>query len=161
YLTATQELGDFALRLFALDALLCTAVIAASRFAERGILRTFGSFRREGARRTLIVGAGRAGRSLHRELRETPGERMVGFLDDNARLRRRRVQGAPVHGTLDDVSPVLARTSADRVLVTIPDAPRERLELVLAACRQAGVACGFVRREIYAESDAAVGAAAE
>jgi UDP-GlcNAc:undecaprenyl-phosphate GlcNAc-1-phosphate transferase len=160
YLVRTQELGDFALRLFALDALLCMAVVAASRFAERTILRALGSLRAAGARRTLIVGAGRAGRSLHRELRETPGERVVGFLDDNPRLRRRRVQGASVHGTLADVTSALARTRADRVLVTIPDASRERLELVIAACREGGVTCGFVRREITLEPDV-VGATAE
>jgi FlaA1/EpsC-like NDP-sugar epimerase len=107
------------------------------------------------------VGAGRAGRSLHRELRETPGERTVGFLDDNPRLRRRRVQGIAVHGTLADAARALARTRADRVLVAIPDAPRERVELVVAACREAGVPCGFVRREIYGDRDLALSATAE
>jgi UDP-GlcNAc:undecaprenyl-phosphate/decaprenyl-phosphate GlcNAc-1-phosphate transferase len=161
YLAATEELGDFALRIFALDALLCIAVVAASRFGERALLQARESFRAEAARRTLIVGAGRAGRSLHRELRETPGERTVGFLDDNPRLRRRRVQGATVHGTLADAARMLARTRADRVLVAIPDAPRERLELVLAACRDAGVPCSFVRREIYHEPDVALSATVE
>jgi UDP-GlcNAc:undecaprenyl-phosphate GlcNAc-1-phosphate transferase len=160
YLTTTQDRGDFALRIFALDALLCMAVITASRFAERALLGGPSSFRTEAARRSLIVGAGRGGRSLHRELRETAGERMVGYLDDNPRLRRRRVQGAPVHGTLAEATAALAYTGADRVLVTIPDAPSERLELVLAACREAGVECSFVRREIYPEPDALVGATA-
>ncbi|MEX2211330.1 MAG: hypothetical protein WD689_06150 [Gaiellaceae bacterium] len=161
YVTATQELGDFSLRIFALDALLCMALVAASRFGERAILGPVRSLRAEAPRRTLIVGAGRAGRSLHRELRETPGERVVGFMDDNPRLRRRRIQGATVHGTLADVRPVLGRTAADRVLVTIPDAPRERLELVLAACRDAGVECGFVRRQIDLEPEIALSATRE
>jgi UDP-GlcNAc:undecaprenyl-phosphate GlcNAc-1-phosphate transferase len=161
YLAATEELDDFSLGIFALDALLCLAVIAASRFGERALLQASASFRAQAPRRTLIAGAGRAGRSLHRELRETPGERAVGFLDDNPRLRRRRIQGAAVHGTLADAGRALARTGADRVLVTIPDAPRERVELVLAACRQDGVPCGFVRREIYLEQDVAVSATVE
>jgi UDP-GlcNAc:undecaprenyl-phosphate GlcNAc-1-phosphate transferase len=161
YVVATQELGDFSLRIFAIDALLCMALVAGSRFGERVLLQAMSSLRTSAARRTLIVGAGRAGRSLHRELRETAGERMVGFVDDNARLRRRRVQGATVHGTLADVGVVLARTRADRVLVTIPDASRERLEVVLAACRDAGVVCGFVRREIDLEPDVALSATAE
>jgi UDP-GlcNAc:undecaprenyl-phosphate GlcNAc-1-phosphate transferase len=161
YLVASHELGDFALRIFALDALLCMAVVAASRFGERAVLRARESFRAEAARRTLIVGAGRAGRSLHRELRETPGERTVGFLDDNPRLRRRRVQGVAVHGTLADAARMVARNRADRVLVAIPDAPHERLELVLEACRDAGIPCGFVRREIYDEPDVALSATVE
>jgi UDP-GlcNAc:undecaprenyl-phosphate GlcNAc-1-phosphate transferase len=161
YLVWTRELGDFSLRIFALDALLCMALVAASRFGERAVLQARDSLRAEAGRRTLIVGAGRAGRSLHRELRETPGERAVGFLDDNPRLRRRRVQGMAVHGTLADAPRMLARTRADRVLVAIPDAPRERLDLVLSACREADVPCGFVRREIYHEPDVALSATAE
>jgi FlaA1/EpsC-like NDP-sugar epimerase len=161
YLVTSQELGDFALTIFALDALLCAALIAASRFGERAILQARDSLRGRVDRRTLIVGAGRAGRSLHRELRETPGERMVGFLDDNPQLRRRRVQGAAVHGVLGDAPRALVRTAADRVLVTIPDAPRERLELVLTACREAGVPCAYVRREIYHEPELPVGATSE
>jgi UDP-GlcNAc:undecaprenyl-phosphate GlcNAc-1-phosphate transferase len=161
YLVAGRELGDFSLRVFALDALLCIALVAASRFGERALLQARESLRAESARRTLIVGAGRAGRSLHRELRETPGERTVGYLDDNPRLRRRRVQGVVVHGTLSDAPRMFARMRVDRVLIAIPDAPRERLELVVAACREAGVPCGFVRREIYHEPDVVLTATVE
>ena len=161
YVLTAQERGDFSLRIFPVSALLCMALVAGSRFGERAVLRAISSFRASEGRRTLIVGAGRTGRSLHRELQETPGERTVGFLDDNARLRRRRVQGSTVHGTLADTPAVLARTRADRVLVTIPDASRERLDLVLAACRDAGVPCGLVRRQIDLEPDVALSATAE
>jgi hypothetical protein len=44
------------------------------------------------------------------------------------------------------------------VLVTIPDAPRERLDLVLEACTRAGVPCRFVRREIDLDPSAVLGA---
>ena len=161
YVSLTQTLGDFSLRIFAFDLLLCGALVAASRLAERGLLVARTARQASQARRTLVVGAGRAGRSLHRELRETPGERFVGFLDDNPQLRRRRVQGAAVHGTLAEAGRALAHTHADRVLVSIPNAPRERVELVLEACREAGVPCAYVRREIYAEQDVPVGLTAE
>jgi len=98
--------------------------------------------------RDLIVGAGRSGRSLLRELRETPGERVVAFVDDDPALRRRRIQGVPVIGSLDEIGWALGRTSPDAVLVTVPNAPRERLDAVIEACGRAGVPCRFVRREI-------------
>jgi FlaA1/EpsC-like NDP-sugar epimerase len=82
------------------------------------------------------------------ELRETAGERVLGFVDDNPRLRRRKIRGVPVLGGLDELSRVLGRTEPDIVLVTIPDAPRERLDAVVAACAEAGVPCRFVRREV-------------
>ena len=110
-------------------------------------------------RRTLIVGAGRTGRSLMRELRETAGERVVGFVDDNPRLRRRRVHGAPVLGAhARDRRASLERTTPDIVLVTIPDAPRERLDTSSRPATSAGVACRFVRREIDLDPRVVLGA---
>ena len=105
--------------------------IAASRFAERTFVIGTRSVRDRTARRTLIVGAGRTGRSLMRELRETAGERVVGFVDDNPHLRRRSVQGVKVLGTTAELDRVLARTQPDIVLVTIPNAPRETLDAVV------------------------------
>ncbi len=77
---------------------------------------------------------------MMRELRETPGERVVGFVDDNPQLRRRSVHGIKVLGTTHELDRVLARTTPDIVLVTIPDAPRETLDAIIEACEQAGVA---------------------
>ena len=81
-------------RFFIVDALICVVVIVgrASPSADRARPQ---ALRDRAARRSLIVGAGRTGRSLMRELRETAGERVVGFVDDNPRLRRRRVHGSP------------------------------------------------------------------
>jgi FlaA1/EpsC-like NDP-sugar epimerase len=106
----------------------------------------------------VIVGAGRGGRSLLRELRETAGEQVVGFVDDDARLARRRLQGVPVLGSLTEIEGVLARVRPDTVLVTIPDAPRERLGLVIDACTLADVPCRFVRRETDLDPRAVLGA---
>ena len=148
YMALTQNMRDFHRSFFAVDALICMVAIAASRFAERALVSGSRSVRDGTARRTLIVGAGRTGRSLVRELRETPGERVVGFVDDNPRLRRRRVNGVAVTGGLPEIARVLERTKPDTVLVTIPNAPRERLDAVLEACAAAGVDCRFVRREL-------------
>ena len=135
--------------------------IAASRFAERTFVIGTRSVRDRTARRTLIVGAGRTGRSLMRELRETAGERVVGFVDDNPHLRRRSVQGVKVLGTTAELERVLARSHPDIVLVTIPDAQRETLDAIVDACTTAGVACRFVRRELDLDPRVVFGAASE
>jgi FlaA1/EpsC-like NDP-sugar epimerase len=109
----------------------------------------------------LLVGAGRGGRSLLRELRETPGEHVVGFVDDDPRLRRRRLQGVPVVGGTAEIARVLERTRPDIVLVTIPEAGRERLDAVVAACAAAGVTCRFVRRDLDLDPVVVLGSAAE
>ena len=71
------ELGDFSRSVFVIDALICTVAIVGARFAERAIVRGIELARSGEGRRVLIVGAGRTGRSMLRELRETPGERVV------------------------------------------------------------------------------------
>ncbi len=162
FLSVTQVWMDFPRSIFVVDALIATVLIGASRFAERALDRGLAGFRdRNGQRRTLIVGAGRSGRSLLRELRETPGQRVVGLVDDDPTLRNRRLQGTPVLGTIPEIGFALGRTEPDAVLVTIPDAPRERLDLVLEACERAGVPCRFVRREIDLDPRVVLGAAAE
>jgi UDP-GlcNAc:undecaprenyl-phosphate GlcNAc-1-phosphate transferase len=162
FIWATQPWGDFPRAIFVVDALLCTILVGGSRLAERALFRTLATLRGRGdRRRTLIVGAGRGGRSLLRELRETAGEHIVGFLDDDPRLRRRRLQGVPVLGGVEDIGRILPSARPDTVLVTIPEAPRERLDAVVAACEEAGVPCRFVRREIDLDPRVVLGATAE
>jgi UDP-GlcNAc:undecaprenyl-phosphate GlcNAc-1-phosphate transferase len=161
-LDATQVWGSFPRSIFVIDALICTVLIGASRFWERGFVRAVGTLTGRGERhRTLIVGAGRGGRSLLRELRETAGEQVVGFVDDDQRLSRRRLQGVPVLGGLMEIEAVLAKAHPDTVLVTIPDAPRERLGLVIDACTLAEVPCRFVRRETDLDPRVVLGASAD
>jgi UDP-GlcNAc:undecaprenyl-phosphate GlcNAc-1-phosphate transferase len=159
-LAATQELGDFPKSVFVIDALICTLLVGASRFWERAASRGLSSFHST-RRRTLIVGAGRGGRSLLRELRETAGEHVVGFVDDDPRLRRSRLQGVPVVGGTGDVARVLERTRPDIVLVTIPTADRDILDGIVSACAAAAVPCRFVRREVDLDPVVVLGSAAE
>ncbi len=161
-LDATQVWGAFPRSIFIIDALVCTVLVGASRFWERAFVRAVSSLTgRGGRRRTLIVGAGRGGRSLLRELRETAGEQVVGFVDDDQRLVRRRLQGVPVLGGLMEIETILAKVRPDTVLVTIPDAPRERLSLVIDACALAEVPCRFVRRETDLDPRIVLGASAD
>jgi len=162
FIWATVPWGGFPRGAYLIDAMLCTLLIGASRFSERAVSRGISAFVARGMqRRTLIVGAGTSGRSLLRELRETPGERVVGFVDDDPRLRRRRIQGVNVVSSLDDIGWALGRLAPDAVFVTIPDAPRERLDGVVEACSRAAVPCNFVRRQIDLQPAVALGAAAE
>jgi UDP-GlcNAc:undecaprenyl-phosphate GlcNAc-1-phosphate transferase len=149
---ATRPLGDFPARIFLVDAVVCTAAVTFSRLVLR-LAPDVRALRRRGSRRrVLVVGAGRAGRSLVRELREDPDARVVGFLDDNLALRRRRIQGVTVLGATDEVATVLVSARPDEVLVSIPNAPSERLDAVVQACGEAQVPCRFVRRRTETKS---------
>jgi UDP-GlcNAc:undecaprenyl-phosphate GlcNAc-1-phosphate transferase len=161
-LSQTHSFAAYSRSVFVIDALLCTLLIAGARLGERALVPMLGSFvRRQRQRRTLIVGAGRGGRSLLRELRETPGEQVIGFVDDDPRLRHRRIHGVPVLGGTEEIERVLERKRPQAVLITIPDAPHDRIDAVVAGCARAGVSCGFVRREIELGQPVAVGPAPE
>ena len=138
-------LNGFDWKVFPLDAVLCAVLVSGSRLALR--LRPQLRAGREGPRRrVLLVGAGRSGRSLARELREDGAVRVVGFLDDNPSVRRRRVHGVVVLGALDEIGSALETAAPDEVLITIPNATTERLELVSQACASANIACRLVQR---------------
>ena len=144
---ATRPLGAFPARVFVVDAVICTALVTASRMAVRllpelGVVGRLG----EGRKRVVIVGAGRAGRSLVRELREDATSKVVAFVDDNPALRGRRIQGVSVVGGLDDIGSHLENARPDEVLVSIPNASDDRLALVVKACGHSEVPCRFVRR---------------
>jgi UDP-GlcNAc:undecaprenyl-phosphate GlcNAc-1-phosphate transferase len=144
-LDAMREIGPFpALEVLVVDALLCTLLVGGSRLTLRLLPETRSLGRNR--RRVLVVGAGRAGRGLVRELHDAHEARVVGFLDDNPRVRRRRILGITVLGGLDETARAIAASRADEVLVTIPGAPQDRLDAVTRAAGEAGVPCKIVRR---------------
>jgi len=55
----------------------------------------------------------------------------------------------------------IGRLTPEAVLVTIPDAERERLDFVIEACKRADVSCRFVRRQMDIDPAAAFGAVVE
>jgi UDP-GlcNAc:undecaprenyl-phosphate GlcNAc-1-phosphate transferase len=134
---ATRDLGDFPRAFFPLYALAAAALAVLSRALVR-FVPAAGAADDE-RRRVLVLGAGNTGRGLVRALRPSDDVRVVGFLDDNPRLHRRRVQGVPVLGTSDDASAVLSATAADELVIAIPGVSEERLASVIDACDAAGV----------------------
>jgi FlaA1/EpsC-like NDP-sugar epimerase len=97
---------------------------------------------RRDARRVLIVGAGDGGRLLLREILRNPdlGYRPVGFVDDDPRKKRMRVdRGLEVLGATTDLPGVLEDVEPDEVLIAVPSAPGTMRARVVRACRARGV----------------------
>jgi len=97
---------------------------------------------RRDARSVLIVGAGDGGRLLLREILRNPdlGYRPVGFVDDDERKQRARIdRGIEVLGTTLELPRVLDDVEPDEVLIAIPSAPGSLRAAVVRACRERGV----------------------
>jgi UDP-GlcNAc:undecaprenyl-phosphate GlcNAc-1-phosphate transferase len=145
-LTFAWRFEGFSRSLFVTDALLCLVLIAGSRLAERGLGEWLHTMRdRRGTARALIVGAGDAGNALVRELRRRGDHVVIGFVDDDPRKRGSRAQGAEVLGDHRAIHEIIDDVRPEVVYVTIPNAPKDRLEIIAAACDAAGIRYRSVR----------------
>ena len=96
--------------------------------------------------RVLILGAGRAGEALVRDLRRTGAYEPGGFLDDAAQLRGSKVQGVPVLGQISQVEDIARETAARLIVIAMPSVHASLLQRVVAACERTGLPFRMVPR---------------
>jgi FlaA1/EpsC-like NDP-sugar epimerase len=94
---------------------------------------------REPARRVLVLGAGRAGEALVRELRRENRYTPVGFLDDNRALRGAKVHGVPVLGELHRLDELAREVAAEMLLIAMPSASNQQMQRVVELCEATGL----------------------
>ena len=87
----------------------------------------------------LIIGAGRAGEMLARDMRRDNDYVPVGFLDDQPRLQGAKVHGLPVMGKIGDLPKFATASAVDVVIIAIPSANAAQMQRVVEHCEQAGV----------------------
>ncbi len=90
--------------------------------------------REEGVKRVLILGAGRSGAMLERELRRRGGFDVVGFLDDDRRLRGAQVHGVPVLGPIDKLPGIGEAYHADLAIIAMPSATNQEMQRIVEVC---------------------------
>jgi exopolysaccharide biosynthesis polyprenyl glycosylphosphotransferase len=101
------------------------------RLAFRLYLRFFGE-RRYGARRVLIVGAGRAGHQVGQMVIQYSwtGLKLVGFIDDNPQAN---TLGYPHLGSLDRCVAVVQAERVNEIIFTLPRYAHDKLANLVAA----------------------------
>ena len=90
-------------------------------------------------KRVLILGAGRAGEMLARDIRRDSEYLLVGFLDDNPRLKGTKIHGLPVLGSTERLAHVLNTLEVDVVIIAITSASSAQIRHVVEMCDQAKV----------------------
>ncbi|MDX8152440.1 nucleoside-diphosphate sugar epimerase/dehydratase [Patulibacter brassicae] len=120
--------------------LLLVGVRVLTRAMAEGRFRITFRARRDG-RSVLIVGAGEGGRLVLREMLRNPqlGMWPVGFVDDDERKLRTKVDGVRVLGRIGDLGRVIDEAEPDEILIAIPSAPGTLRADVLRASRRRGV----------------------
>ena len=84
--------------------------------------------------RVLVLGAGKAGEALVRDLRRENRYVAVGFLDDNLQLRGARVHGIPVLGTLDQLPELARETAAQMLVIAMSAASKTQMRRAVDLC---------------------------
>lgn len=135
----TRGLVGYPRSVIIIDGALTILIIGGLRFAVRAYAEA--ARLHEGHANTLIVGAGRAGAMLARELRgnERLEYKVVGFIDDDPTKRGIRVQGLKVLGTADELPKIAAEREISRVLIAIPSATGRQIQRIVDKCRECGV----------------------
>jgi len=91
--------------------------------------------------RVLLIGAGRAGVVIAREIAARPDLALipVGFLDDDHGKVGMHIGGLPVLGRIDEVTEIAERKRVTRVLITIANAAGAQIRAITMRCRDAGL----------------------
>ena len=90
--------------------------------------------------RVLIVGAGRAGEMLARDMLRDPQRAYypAGFVDDKPRRQGGEVHGVPVLGSTDQLPKLVAERGIDLVLLAVPSAGAREMQRLVGLCERAG-----------------------
>jgi FlaA1/EpsC-like NDP-sugar epimerase len=123
---------------YVLEFFLTLSLMAALRFSPRILEQWRGDWERSTkatTMRTIIVGAGRAGDLLARDLigSEDGKYLVVGFVDDEVEIGT-HVSGKPVLGTVSHLPRLIERFRISTVLLAIPNLPAERVRAILRLC---------------------------
>ena len=100
--------------------------------------------RAEGGERTLIVGAGNAGRMIVREIHNAKEQSEVNnpskniipvcFVDDDLRKQNQKIEGIPVVGTCPEIVKICDEYRIDNIIVALPSCEEDEKRKILDYC---------------------------
>lgn len=127
---------------FFIDWLLLMFFVGGSRFLDRFYHELTQPPPSPRSKYLLIVGAGRAGDLIVREIRNNPQFEYtpVGYIDDDKNKLGRHIQGLPILGTTDNIQKIVAAKDIQEILIAIPSARGETIRKIIEKCRATGVA---------------------
>lgn len=136
----TTRLNHIPRSVFPLYILLTGAGLSCSRFIYRA-LREW-QFKQSDAQRVLIIGAGRAGEGLARDLRRHSSKayKPVGFIDDRRSKLGQDIHGLRVLGSCRDLKQLCAKHNIQLLFIALPSANAKQMRRIVKSCEDAGVA---------------------
>jgi FlaA1/EpsC-like NDP-sugar epimerase len=132
---------SFPRSIYLLDFLVCFLATSGIRLAARMAFELSRAQGHSGKKRALIYGAGDAGVSLFREIRQNPTlpYDVAGFVDDNPVKAGSLIYRAKVFGNGDALRSIVKEHNIDTVLIAMPSATGTEMTAILKRCQEAGV----------------------
>lgn len=119
-----------------LTAFLCGTRLVSRIYWDRNIAR---NHRVEDIKKVLIIGAGRAGEGLVRDLKRNNLYRPVGLIDDDVGKRDLEIHGVAVLGTTHQIVECVYEHSIDLIFIAIPSASSSVMRRIVTYCEKSKV----------------------
>ena len=122
---------------FLLDLVFTFLLVGGVRFVVRAYTESYRfTHDADAVKRVLVVGAGRSGMTIVREMRANRalGYEPVGFVDDDPDKRGMRVDGIPVLGTIQDLPALMDQLEVDEVLLAMSTKSGQSIKRIVDAC---------------------------
>lgn len=135
---------DFSKGLFVMDFLLTTGFLLGTRGSFR-ISHDAVSRKTLDGESVIIYGAGRGGELLLREILNNRNRKLkpVGFIDDDALKKGKKIQGCSILGTYSDIETLSEKHNISGILISFSNGDSDRIEGVKKFCKTNGL---FLRR---------------
>ncbi len=129
--------------MFLIQFLLLVVGLGGGRFfyrflKERTAMREILGGEDEDIKRILIVGAGRAGEKLVRDIYATPALKLkvVGFIDDDKYKKNAVIHNVQVFGGTEMIPKIVAAHAVDKIFIAIPSASGDEVKHIVQFCKE-------------------------
>lgn len=129
--------------MFLIEFLLLVIGLGGGRFVYRFLkdqtsLRTVLGGADEAVKNVLIVGAGRAGEKLVRDIYATPALKLkvVGLIDDDRFKRNALIHNVKVFGGIELIPSVVEKYNVDKIFIAIPSASGDDVKKIVSFCKE-------------------------
>lgn len=95
--------------------------------------------RKKDSKNALILGAGKAGEMIVRDILHDSEYTPVGFLDDNPKLSKSKIHGVPILGKIEDIQNVIDEHFVDTIVIAIPSANSDQMRRIVSICENSGI----------------------
>ena len=136
YMVLTQQMMPRSI--YMLTFMLDTVLIGGVRLSVRATrnMRENNVFRKKDYKRVLIVGAGRAGALIIKELKnhDNLNSKPIGVIDDDESKLGARINGVPVLGDRYHIRKIVESKKIDEIIIAIPSVSKKEIRQVVEEC---------------------------